>query len=81
MGLYQAMQILGFKTYHFYECIVNHGLPHMEVLQEAVTAQCNDLSGIKKYTKADYEKWLGEYEVTLKSKFLTSNLHSSPCIT
>ncbi|CAG8936489.1 unnamed protein product [Penicillium salamii] len=62
MGLYQAMQILGFKTYHFYECIVNHGLPHMEVLQEAVTAQCNDLSGIKKYTKADYEKWLGEYD-------------------
>ncbi|KAJ5334780.1 hypothetical protein N7452_007183 [Penicillium brevicompactum] len=62
LGLYQAMQILGFKTYHLYECIVAHGLPHMEVFEEAVIAQCNDLSGIKKFTKADYERWLGEYD-------------------
>ncbi|CAG8162822.1 unnamed protein product [Penicillium olsonii] len=62
MGLYHAMKILGFKTYHLYECMVHCGTPHMEVCQEAVIAQCNDLSGIKKYSKADYEKWLGDYD-------------------
>ncbi|CAI7673589.1 unnamed protein product [Penicillium bialowiezense] len=56
------MQILGFKTYHLYECIAVHGLPHMEVFEEAVIAQCNDLSGIKKFSKSDYERWLGEYD-------------------
>lgn len=60
------MQILGFKTYHLYECIAVHGLPHMEVFEEAVIAQCNDLSGIKKFSKSDYERWLGEYDVSQK---------------
>ncbi|CAG7919530.1 unnamed protein product [Penicillium olsonii] len=61
LGLYQAMQILGFRTYHLVECIANRGLPHMEVFEEAVTAEHNSLSGIKKYDRADYDRWLGDY--------------------
>jgi hypothetical protein len=59
------MRILGFKTYHLYECIAVHGLPHMEVFEEALIAQYDGLSGIKKYTKADYERWLGNYDVRI----------------
>ena len=70
------MQILGFKTYHLYECIVVHGLPHMEVFEEAVIAQCNDLSGIKKFTKADYERWLGDYDVSLTLLAIVSSCRS-----
>ncbi|KAJ5456574.1 hypothetical protein N7530_011848 [Penicillium desertorum] len=62
LGLYQAMRILGYKTYHFYECITVHGLPHMEICSEAITAQYNRLSGVKKYNRADYDKWLGDYD-------------------
>lgn len=58
------MQILGFRTYHLVECIANRGLPHMEVFEEAVTAEHNSLSGIKKYDRADYDRWLGDYSVS-----------------
>lgn len=62
LGLYQAMGILGYNTYHMYECITADGI-HMEVFREAITAQYNGLSGIKKYTRPDFERWLGDYDV------------------
>jgi hypothetical protein len=58
------MKILGFKTYHFYECITVHGLPHIQVCKEALIAQFNRMSEIKKYSTKDYEKWLGDYDVS-----------------
>ncbi|CAG8253674.1 unnamed protein product [Penicillium salamii] len=67
LGLYQAMQILGFRTYHLYECIANRGLSHMKVFEEAVTAEHDSLSGIKKYKKADYEGWLGDYDCIVEA--------------
>lgn len=57
------MQILGFKPYHSYECMIVHGVPHMEVEYEAVMAQHNRFSGIKRYDRADFEKWFAEYDV------------------
>ncbi|KAJ5780140.1 hypothetical protein N7457_005300 [Penicillium paradoxum] len=62
LGLYQAMRILGYNTYHIYECCAIHGLPHMKIFNEAVTASYNRLSGIRRYTPADFERWLGDYD-------------------
>jgi hypothetical protein len=58
------MRILGYKTYHLYECMLVHGVPHMNVFAEAITAQHNDLSGLKKFNRADYDRWLGDYNVS-----------------
>ena len=62
--MYNAMNMLGFKTYHFAECVLSHGLPHMRLFHEALTAQFNRLSGIKRYNKADFDKWMAEYDVS-----------------
>lgn len=65
--MFNAMNILGFKTYHFAECVLNRGLPHLQFFNEAVTAQYNRLSGVKRYNKADFEKWMAEYDVSKPS--------------
>lgn len=57
------MKILGYKPYHTMECI-NSGIPHMEVFGEAIFAQHNRYSGIKRYAKEDFQKWLAEYDVS-----------------
>lgn len=61
--MYHAMNILGFKTYHFVECVLA-GLPHLRFFNEALTAQYNRLSGTKRYKKAEFEKWMCEYNVS-----------------
>ena len=58
------MKILGFKPYHMFECVIVHGVPHIEVLQEAVLAQHNRLSGITRYSRNDFDKWFAEYDVS-----------------
>ncbi|KAJ5455302.1 hypothetical protein N7475_010423 [Penicillium sp. IBT 31633x] len=62
LGLYQAMRILGYNTYHIYECCAIQGLPHMRIFKEAITAHWNQLSGIKRFTTTDFDRWLGEYD-------------------
>lgn len=57
------MQILGFKTYHIYECVAVSELAHLKIFKEAITAYYNQLSGIKRYDLADCEKWLANYDV------------------
>lgn len=59
------MQILGFKPYHLFEAIAVHGVPHTQILKEAVTAQYNRLSGVKRYSRVDCEKWMAGYDVSL----------------
>lgn len=54
----------------------------MQVLDEAIRATHNRYAGIKRYTKADFDKWFAEYDVCLKRKFevcrspFLSNTHS-----
>ena len=36
----------------------------MKVFREVVTSEYNRLSGIKRYTKADFDKWLADYDVS-----------------
>ncbi|KAJ5652838.1 hypothetical protein N7507_010264 [Penicillium longicatenatum] len=62
LGLYRALQILGFKPYHMFECVIVNGVPHIEVLHEAVLAQHNRFSGITRYSRNDFDKWFAEYD-------------------
>ncbi|KAJ5660311.1 hypothetical protein N7507_006762 [Penicillium longicatenatum] len=66
LGLYWAMQILGFKPYHLYECINASGPAHIKIFKEAITAYYNQLSGIKRYDRADCEKWLADYDCLIE---------------
>jgi hypothetical protein len=67
LGLYFAMNILGFKSYHLYECFLVGQLPHIGIFHEAIIAQYNKISGIKRYTRADFDKWMGDYDVSAVS--------------
>ncbi|GFF42017.1 hypothetical protein IFM51744_05002 [Aspergillus udagawae] len=62
LGLYFAMKILGYKPYHMYEVVLVQGKPGMEALLEAVTAQHNRLSGIKRFDKTDLDKLTADYD-------------------
>ena len=69
VGSYRAMQILGCKPLHMYECCAIGGVPHTKVFKEAVTSECNWLSGIKRYTRAEFDKWLADYDVSSRCIF------------
>lgn len=72
LSMYAAMNILGFKTYHFAEAVIVKGFPHLKIFNQALTAQYNRMSGVKRYTKADFDKWMAEYDV---SRRFTPNFH------
>lgn len=67
--MYAAMNILGFKTYHFAEAVLVKGFPDLRIFNEGITAQYNRLSGVKRYTKADFDKWMAEYDVSRSTNF------------
>ncbi|KAF9889600.1 hypothetical protein FE257_007108 [Aspergillus nanangensis] len=64
MGLYFAMQILGYRAYHMYEMMQSGGLLHMKIIAEAIIANRNRLSGIKRYEREDVDKWMANYDVS-----------------
>lgn len=72
------MRILGYNTYHIYECCAVRGLPHMKIFNEAVTASFNRLSGIKRYTTSDFERWVGDYDVS--GPFLERQIALTPTV-
>ncbi|EFY84264.1 hypothetical protein MAC_09694 [Metarhizium acridum CQMa 102] len=62
LSVYEAMKVLGYKTFHMKQCVHESGVPHMEVLAEAIQARYSPLSGIKRYSRPDFDKWLAEYD-------------------
>lgn len=60
-GLYKAMKMLGYRTYHVVEAM-QRGAAHQNAASEALIAANNRLLGHKRYTRADFDKWLGEYD-------------------
>lgn len=72
------MQILGYKSYHIWECCTVNGVPHIEIFKEAITAQFNRLSGTKRYTKADLDKWLANYDVSRPFRALAEYMLRAP---
>lgn len=57
------MTVLGYKTFHMKECLREGGVLHMEILAEAIRAQDSPLSGVERYSRPDFDKWLAEYDV------------------
>ena len=64
LGLYKAMKILGYKPYHAYELLTAGGALHMELAEEAITAHHGHSSGSRRFDRADYDKWMAEYDVS-----------------
>lgn len=59
-----AMERLGYKPYHGKEAVLSPGGREMPIMHEAMTAAQNRLSGIKPYSRADYDKWFYSYDVS-----------------
>lgn len=58
------MKILGYRPYHLYETVVVHGEIHLKIFKEALIAQFNYFSGVRRLRKPDVEKWLADYDVS-----------------
>ncbi|KAJ3569849.1 hypothetical protein NPX13_g5939 [Xylaria arbuscula] len=58
-SLYQALQLLGYKSYHMAES-VERGILHMAMLEEAL--RCKYLGAGKPYGKPEFDKWLADYD-------------------
>ncbi|QPH16116.1 hypothetical protein C2857_000673 [Epichloe festucae Fl1] len=68
-SVFSAMKTLGFKTYHMAECLRQSDNSHMQVLNEAIRAQYDRYSGIKQYTRQDFDKWFAEYDCIIEMPF------------
>ncbi|KAI1368235.1 hypothetical protein F5Y08DRAFT_279762 [Xylaria arbuscula] len=62
-SLYQALQLLGYKSYHMAES-VERGILHMAMLEEAL--RCKYLGAGKPYGKPEFDKWLADYEAVVE---------------
>ncbi|EGX92937.1 hypothetical protein CCM_04309 [Cordyceps militaris CM01] len=62
-SMYQCFQMLGYKPYHMYECVMN-GYTHMSLLNEALRNKY--LGEGKPYDKADFDKWLANYDTVVE---------------
>lgn len=60
------MQMLGYTPYHMKEICFEGGVPHMKMATEAITAQHNRFSGIKKYREEEFKKRFANYDVRLQ---------------
>ncbi|KAE8149316.1 P-loop containing nucleoside triphosphate hydrolase protein [Aspergillus avenaceus] len=61
LGLLAAMRTLGYTPYHMTEACFS-GNAHMKILEEGVIAQHNRFSGIKRYERPDFDKWLRDFD-------------------
>ncbi|KAK3192260.1 hypothetical protein K4F52_001473 [Lecanicillium sp. MT-2017a] len=48
------------------EVVGSGGVQHLKVFEEAVRAHSNLFSGIRKYDRADFDRWWGEYDAVLE---------------
>jgi len=71
LGLWNAFKILGFRPYHAAEMVLNAGRDHMQVFYEAMLAENDKWSGIEPYGRAEFDKWLKDYDVVME---LISNI-------
>lgn len=54
--------MLGYKPYHMYE-VVQQGITHLQLFEESL--RCKYLGAGKPYGKAEFDKWLANYDVSL----------------
>lgn len=60
------MKILGYRPYHLFETVTVHGETHLKIFKEALIAQFNYFSGIRRLRKPDVEKWLADYDAIVE---------------
>ncbi|ORY08588.1 P-loop containing nucleoside triphosphate hydrolase protein [Clohesyomyces aquaticus] len=60
MSLWKALQKLGYKSYHMYECCTTDGAIGLDYWEEAIQAKYHGKG--KPFEKKDFDKFLGEYE-------------------
>lgn len=74
MGLYEALKILGYRSYHMIEAGNVGGVSHMDVIEEGVIAEHNHFSRIKRYCREEFDTWFAGYDaiVELPSYFGTA---------
>ncbi|KAI0538902.1 hypothetical protein GGR58DRAFT_500688 [Xylaria digitata] len=60
LGLYNATEFLGYKTYNMGQVIYN-GYPHLKMFTEALRIKRTRQS--KPYSRSDFDKWIWDYDV------------------
>lgn len=77
LSLYQALTILGFRTYHGAE-VMARGVPHLEMFTEALNAKYFGKG--KPYGRAEFDKWLADYDaiVEIPAVFLDEFVEAYP---
>ncbi|KAB8215972.1 hypothetical protein BDV33DRAFT_227295 [Aspergillus novoparasiticus] len=66
LGLHAGLEMLGYTPYHMIDVMFKGRSPHMKVFTEAIIANHNQLSGIKRYETADVDKWIGNYDCLME---------------
>ncbi|KAK8130460.1 tubulin [Apiospora kogelbergensis] len=66
LGLYHALQILGFKPYHMAEVLTN-GADHARFLSEGVQASTEGT--FQPYGRAEFDKWFAGYDIVVEMPF------------
>ncbi|KAL7933859.1 hypothetical protein V8C35DRAFT_42181 [Trichoderma chlorosporum] len=62
LGLYRAFKILGYKPYHAAEFIQGPDHNHKIFFQEALLAENSRFSGVRPYSRAEFDKWFQQYD-------------------
>ncbi|KAE8309993.1 Tubulin/FtsZ, GTPase domain-containing protein [Aspergillus transmontanensis] len=66
LGLHAGLEMLGYTPYHMIDVMFKGRSPHMKVFTEAIIANHNQLSGIKRYETPDIDKWIGNYDCLME---------------
>ncbi|QMW26966.1 hypothetical protein G4B84_002255 [Aspergillus flavus NRRL3357] len=66
LGLHAGLEMLGYTPYHMIDVMFKGRSPHMKVFTEAIIANHNQLSGIKRYETPDLERWVGNYDCLME---------------
>ncbi|KAL6898636.1 hypothetical protein GGI43DRAFT_428327 [Trichoderma evansii] len=62
-SLYEALKTLGYTPYHMIE-VLTHGAIHLELFAEAI--RCKYSGKDKPYGKAEFDKWLANYDAIVE---------------
>ncbi|KAE8360395.1 hypothetical protein BDV27DRAFT_167849 [Aspergillus caelatus] len=66
LGLHAGLEMLGYTPYHMIDVMYKGRSPHMKVFTEAIIANHNQLSGIKRYETPDMDRWIGNYDCLME---------------
>ncbi|KAF2967973.1 hypothetical protein GQX73_g5614 [Xylaria multiplex] len=72
LGLCNAMEFLGYKTYNMGQ-VIHNGYPHLKMFTEAL--QIKRTGQGQPYSRSDFDKWMWDYDVlTIVPCYLTEEI-------